>query len=89
MTRRWFHVGLFLIVFASLAVAQDRQTPLPNLLTALQQTRPDLSQPDLPSLYDAALSTASIQHLAPALKLYGSKGVAVQAVADRRQRGRK
>ena len=35
MTRRWFHVGLILIVFASLSTAQDRQTALPTLLKAL------------------------------------------------------
>jgi len=77
MTRRLFHVGLILIVFASIAIAQDRQTPLPNLLTALHDT-PAFESGGPPVLHDTAALDNFDKTLAPTLKLYGTKSVAVE-----------
>jgi hypothetical protein len=75
MTRRLFHVGLVLIVFASFSNAQDRQTLLPNLLKALQDT-PGFEATSEPALYDAVTLDRFDPDLTPTLKLYGSKGIA-------------
>ena len=58
MWRRWFHVGLVLIVCASVSAAQDRQTPLPKLLGDLQNL-PGLEFKDAPIQYDAGKLEAS------------------------------
>ena len=77
MTRRWFHVGLVLFVCAAAADAQDRQTPLPGVLNALQNT-PGFSPDGAPLQYDAGTFDAFDKELSPSLKLYGAKAVAVQ-----------
>src|SRR5688572_14577041 len=76
MWRRWFHVGLVLIVCASVSAAQDRQTPLPNLLGDLQNL-PGVEFKDAPILYDAGKLEAFDRELAPTLRLYGTRSVAV------------
>ena len=77
MTRRLFHVGLILIVFTSPLFAQDRQTPLPNLLTALHDT-PGFESAGPPVLYDSASLDSFDKELAEKLKLYGAKSIAVE-----------
>ena len=77
MTRRLLHVGLFLFVFASTSRAQDRQTPLPNVLSALQGTT-GFEAAGSPVIYDGGTLDSFEDRLTPALKLYGSKGVAIQ-----------
>jgi hypothetical protein len=77
MTRRWLHVGLVIIAFASISAAQDRQTPLPNLLDALQKT-PGFEPTGASATYNANTLDSFDNALAPTLKLYGAKGVAVQ-----------
>src|SRR5262245_38946305 len=77
MTRRLFHVGLILIVFASLSIAQDRQTPLPNVLTALHDT-PGFEPIGTPMLYDSSSLDNFDKNLAQTLKVYGTKSVAVE-----------
>jgi len=78
MTRRLFHVGLILIVFASPLFAQDRQTPLPSLLTALHGT-PGFESDGPPALYDSASVDSFEKGIAQKLKPYGTKGIAVEA----------
>jgi len=77
MTRRWFRVGLVLIIFASVSPAQDRQTLLPGLLSTLQST-PGFDPIRDPAQYDAVMLDSFDKTLAPALKLYGARSVAVQ-----------
>jgi hypothetical protein len=77
MTRRLFHVGLILIVCASNSFGQDRQTPLPNLLTALHDT-PGFESSGPPELHDSATLDNFDKDLAQKLKLYGTKSVAVE-----------
>ncbi|HET9218547.1 MAG TPA: DUF6599 family protein [Terriglobia bacterium] len=75
MWRRWFHVGLVLVVCASVSAAQDRQTPLPSLLGELQKI-PGLESKGTPVQYDAGMLEAFDKDLAPTLRLYGAKAVA-------------
>src|SRR5262245_28552557 len=77
MTRRLFHVGFILILFASPLFAQDRQTPLPNLLTGLHDT-PGFESSGQPTLYDSASLDSFDKELAQKLKLYGTKSIAVE-----------
>ncbi|HET9942052.1 MAG TPA: hypothetical protein VFR05_01850, partial [Terriglobia bacterium] len=77
MTRRLFHVGLFLFVFASISRAQDRQTPLTSVLSALKDTA-GFEAAGSPVMYDDASLDGFDGKLSPALRLYGSKAVAVQ-----------
>jgi hypothetical protein len=78
MTRRLFHVGLILILFALPLFAQDRQTPLPSLLTALHDT-PGFESSGPPTLYDSASLDGFDKNLVQTLKLYGTKSIAVEA----------
>jgi hypothetical protein len=78
MTRRLFHVGLILIAFASISIAQDGQTPLQTLLTALHNT-PGFESGGPPALYDSATLDTFNKSLTEKLKLYGTKSVAVEA----------
>jgi len=77
MTRRLFHVGLILIVCASLSHAQDRQTPLPNLLAALHDT-PGFESSGPPELHDSATLDTLDKNLAQKLKVYGTKSIAIE-----------
>jgi len=77
MTRRLFHVVLILIVFASISIAQDRQTPLPSILTALDQTA-GFEPISPPSVFDSKTLQDFDKDLAATLELYGTRSVALQ-----------
>jgi hypothetical protein len=77
MTRRLFHVGLILIVFACPSIAQDRQTPLPNVLAALHDT-PGFETAGSPILYDSTTLDNFDKIVSQTLKLYGTRSVAVE-----------
>jgi hypothetical protein len=77
MTRRLLHVGLILVAFASVSIAQERQTTLPNLLTALDSTA-GFESAAPPSIYDSRTLDTFDKGLAATLTLYGTRSVAVQ-----------
>jgi hypothetical protein len=73
MTRRWFHAGSILILFAAVLQAQDRAALLQKL-----EGLPGFETSGSPQQYDLASIASFDPAIAPALRLYGSAGITVQ-----------
>lgn len=73
MTKRWFHAGSFLIVFATALQAQDRATPLDRL-----ENIAGLETAAGPTRYDASNVDQFDPSLASTLKLYGLQSIVIQ-----------
>jgi hypothetical protein len=76
MVKRWVLCGLTLILFTAGLSAQDRQTPLPNLVEALRSL-PGLETVGTPVSYDSTTLDRLDPNLARAMRLYGARGAAV------------